>query len=126
MKDIKSLHKTIDKSLSENAISQLAEFGGHSAEVVLYYYIDDELKKFETSGYLIFRTPETYGHWGFVIKGNDEFVATLIKVEEKCFFELYNQNIRQTFQTGFVTQIEIKFITKDEYCILNANGLSYK
>ena len=82
MQNIKSLPKTITKSLSENAISQLSEFGGHSAEVVLYYYIGDELKKYKTSGYIMFRTPETYGHWGFVVKGNDKYIATLIKAEE--------------------------------------------
>jgi len=124
--DIELLPKVIEKELSENAISQLAEFSGHSAEVKLNYYDEsNNLKTFETNGYIMFRRPEKYGHWGFVIKGNEQFIATLIKVEGICLFELYDQQKRETFKTGNVTNLEIDFTTNDNTCILNANGLKY-
>ena len=124
--DIDLLPKFIEKELSEKAISQLSEFGGHSAEVKLSYYDDNnDLKEFKTVGYIMFRKPEKYGHWGLVIKGNEQQIATLIKVEDICLFELYDQQKRETFQTGNVTNLEIKFTTNDNVCILNANGLKY-
>lgn len=124
--DMELLPKFIEKELSENSISQLAEFAGHSAEVKLNYYDENnDLITFETNGYIMFRKPEKYGHWGFVIKGNEQQIATLIKVEDICLFELYDQQKRETFRTGRVTNLELKFTTNDNVCILNANGLKY-
>ena len=84
-------------------------------------------------GYVMFRTPDTYGHWGFVIKGNREEIATLIKVEGRCEFELYDQKIRKNIKEGEVVQIDLDWKTleyKEEplissRTILNANEFKF-
>ena len=107
--EIQKLPKIIDANLAEKAIQKMKIYEGHSAYVKLYYYDGRILETINTMGYIMFRTPDTYGHWGFVIKGNEEEIATLIKVEEVCEFQLYDQKIRQIIKQGEVVHIDLEW-----------------
>ena len=41
--------------------------------------------------------------------GNEEEIATLIKVDERCEFQLYDQKIRKTIKEGDVVQIDLEW-----------------
>ena len=107
--EIQKLPKHIDSNHAAKSIEKMQIYGGHSAYVKLYYYEGRILETINTMGYIMFRTPDTYGHWGFVIKGNEEEIATLIKVDERCEFQLYDQKIRKTIKEGEVVQIDLEW-----------------
>ena len=109
--EIQQLPKYIDVNHAEKSIEKMQIYGGHSAYVKLYYYDGRILETINTMGYVMFRTPKTYGHWGFVIKGNEEEIATLIKVDERCEFQLYDQKIRKTIKEGDPVQIDLEWTT---------------
>ena len=76
-------------------------------------------------GYVMFRNPSTqYGHWGFVVKGGDQEIAVLVKVEQRCEFELYDQRVRQTIKSGEVVHLEFEWVNNepedDAISIINA------
>ena len=108
---IQKLPKYIDANLAEKSIEKMQIYEGHSANVKLYYYDGRILETINTMGYVMFRTPKTFGHWGFVIKGNEEEIALLIKVDERCEFQLYDQKIRQTIKEGDPVQIDLEWTT---------------
>ena len=102
---------------------KLLDFAGSTVLVTFYYYVNEMLESYETSGYVMFRTPETYGHWGLVVKGNQESIATLFKVENELIFELYDQVLRRSLKTGKVMQVDIDFELEGKIYIINANGI---
>ena len=108
---IQKLPKYIDANLAEKSIEKMQIYEGHSANVKLYYYDGRILETINTMGYVMFRTPKTFGHWGFVIKGNEEEIALLIKVDERCEFQLYDQKIRKTIKEGDPVQIDLEWTT---------------
>lgn len=108
---IRELPHQIDKQHAEEAVQQLLQYDGHSANVKIFYYEGRVLACLETSGYVMLRTIDSYGHWGLVIKGNEQEVSTLIKVEENCLFQLYDQKVKNIYKEGEVVQIEFEWLT---------------
>jgi|APSaa5957512622_1039677.scaffolds.fasta_scaffold73380_2 hypothetical protein len=107
--EIQKLPKSIDANFAEKSIEKMQIYGGHSAYIKIYYYDGIILETINTLGYVMFRTPETYGHWGFVIKGTEDEIAILIKVDERCEIQLYDQKIRQTIKEGDLVQIDLEW-----------------
>jgi len=63
--------KEIDVSNEKN-IEKMLIYSGQSAIFNLSYNNLGELKYHSNAGYLMFRQPDKYDRWGFVIKGCDE------------------------------------------------------
>ena len=69
--EIQKLPKQISVNHAEQSIEKMQVYGGHSAYTKLYHYDGRVLESINLVGYVMFRSPSTYGHWGFVIKASD-------------------------------------------------------
>ena len=80
--------KILQPQITEKAIERIYNYRGDSCKIEIDYN-DGEKKILDNiDGHIVFRNPSTeFGHWGFVIKGNGQGLAVLVKVEDKVNFE---------------------------------------
>jgi hypothetical protein len=119
---------TDNTSELRHAIQHLSEFVGHTAKVEVQ--IEDASSSSETgmrshrsTGYLMFRTPEIHNHYGFVVKGSEDNIAVLIKLEDKLRCLLYDQIERKNIAEGPVNRVGINFVTDEGCYVLEQDGL---
>lgn len=122
-----SLPPVISSKTGTSAVKRLSEYSGQSPNISVLFAEnrsdDNDLLSYSTYGYLMFRTPENYDHWGFVVKGSSDKVSILLKVEEELECLLYNQNIRQEIIQGKVFEVKIESLMSGESYKLTSNGL---
>ena len=122
-----SLPPVINSTTATNAIKSLSEYSGQSPKVSVLFSQNkaeaDDLLSYSTSGYLMFKTPENYNHWGFVVKGNADRISILLKVEEDFECLLYDQNLRQEIVEGKILETKIESLMSGESYRLTSNGL---
>jgi hypothetical protein len=110
---------------AKSFIQELSDFGGHSAEVQVRFSPQEgasDVQTHSTLGYLMFRTPESYGHWGVVVKGSKDKVATLLKVEDRFQCLLYDQERRENITQGEVSDLKIEFTSTDGFFSIDSSG----
>jgi hypothetical protein len=71
----------------------------------------------------MFRTPKSHIHYGFVVKGSDDNIAVLIKLEDELSCLLCDQIERREIAKGLVSMVEIDLVTDDGKFILDQTGL---
>ena len=110
---------------AKSFIQELSEFGGHSAEVEVSLFSQggaSDVRTHSTLGYLMFRTPESHGHWGVVVKGSKDKVAVLLKAEDQFQCLLYDQERGENIAQGEVSDLKIEFTTADESFSIDSSG----
>lgn len=110
---------------AKSFIQELSEFGGHSAKVEVRFSSQEGASNAQTHstlGYLMFRTPESHGHWGVVVKGSEDKVAVLLKVEDRFQCLLYDQERRENITQGEVSDLKIEFTTTDRSFSIDSSG----
>jgi len=103
--------KILQPQITEKAIERIYNYRGDSCKIEIDYN-DGEKKILDNiDGHIVFRNPSTeFGHWGFVIKGNGQGLAVLVKVEDKVNFELYDQNLKANInENDQISEIRISF-----------------
>lgn len=122
-----SLPPVIDSETATTAIKHLSKYSGQSPKVSILFSENkaevDDLLSYSTSGYLMFRTPENYDHWGFVVKGNADKISMLLKAGEDFECILYDQNLRQQIIEGKILEAKIESLMSGQSYRLSASGL---
>ena len=127
---ILELPTQIEATHANKSIEKLQSYYGCSAHLKLFHYDRRVLETINLHGVVKFRDPSTYHHWGFVVKGNEQYISILVKVEDVCRFELYDQVIRENIKEGTVVHLEFEWTTStfkspsSKKIVFNANEFS--
>lgn len=126
----KNYDESLDASSSmlsnDSNIKGLQKYSGHSAVFNLSYLNNNILKKHNNLGYLMFRNPEKYGNWGFVIKGCDDNISILIEAKENLTCILYDQVKRENIIEGTVEELLLDLQTEKCLIKLKNNHIQYE
>lgn len=115
--------KVVSEEVGERFVKELREFNGHSATVWVRFNEDTGEGQYELFGYLMFREPPQYGHWGFVLKNNEEGMTLLLKAELGALdCTVYDQNLRKAIRTGKVLSAMVEPASGDEKVLVNSLG----
>lgn len=113
----------ISEEVGERFVKELSEFNGHSATVWVRFTDAGAESQYELNGYLMFRQPEQYGHWGFVAKNNEARVTLLLKAElGHLDCTVYDQNLRKAVKSGNVRGAMVELVTANEKFIVTPSG----